>query len=181
MKQFWQIFVAFFRIGALSFGGGYSMLPMLQKETIDKTDWIDEAQLSDYYALAQCEPGLIAVNMAVLICYPLFGFGGAVAAVLGVVTPSLLIILMIAALLGGVSDLAVVSHAFAGIRVAVAALVIQAVIRLLRNGVVDKTTTVIALLSFLLLLVDLVNPIVIILAAAGAGVLCKSLQQRWRQ
>lgn len=180
MKRLLQIFFAFFRIGALTFGGGYSMLPMLQKETVDKTGWIRENQLSDYYALAQCEPGLIAVNMAVLICRPLFGVAGAIAAVLGVVMPSLLIILLIAACLGGAAHLVWLEHAFSGIRVAVAALVIQAVVRLLKNGVVDKATAVISGVAFVLLLLDVVNPVLIILAAALAGIGVRRFSQRRR-
>lgn len=175
MKQLLTIFAAFFRIGALTFGGGYSMLPMLQKEAIDKTGWITEDQLTDYYALAQCEPGLIAVNMAVLIARPLFGIWGAVAAVCGVVLPSVLIILAIAALLGEVSHLQLIAHAFAGIRVAVAALVIQAVLRLIKNGVIDIVTTVIAVIAFVLLLLDVVNPLTVIIGSAICGFLVKRL------
>ena len=178
MKQIWKIFAAFFRIGALTFGGGYSMLPMLQKEAIDKTGWISEDQLTDFYALAQCQPGLIAVNMAVLIARPRFGFWGAMAAVGGVVLPSLLIILAIAALLGEVSHLEMIAHAFAGIRVAVAALVIQAVLRLIKNGVIDIATAVIAVGAFGVLLLDWINPVAVIIVAALSGLLIKRLTCR---
>ncbi|MCR4962864.1 MAG: chromate transporter [Firmicutes bacterium] len=178
MKRLLQIFLAFFRVGALTFGGGYTMLPMLQRETVDKTGWIEEDQLSDYYALAQCQPGLIAVNIAVLICRPLFGVSGAAAAVLGIATPSLLVILIIAVCLGNAAHLPWLGHAFAGVRVAVAVLVIQAALRLLKNGVQDKATAVIAAVSFIVLLLDAVNPVLIILAAALAGIGARRLTKR---
>lgn len=117
LQQYLKIFWTFFKVGILTFGGGYAMLPILQREVVDRYHWIDEGTLADYYALAQCEPGLIAVNMAVLISRPLFGTLGAVLAALGVVCPSIIIILIISAVLNSVRGNKILEHAFAGIRV----------------------------------------------------------------
>jgi len=166
MRNILHIFFTFFRISSLTFGGGYAMLPMLHKETVDKYGWLSEGELADYYTLAQCEPGLIAVNVAVLIARPRFGFWGAVAAVTGVVLPSFLVISLLALSLERIAHLPAFAHAFAGIRVAVAALVIQSLIRLVKTGVTDWITTMIALAALALLFLGLVNSLMVILVAA---------------
>ena len=82
MKQLFDLFFTFVRIGGLTFGGGYAMLPMLQKEVVDKKKWASEEELMDYYAIGQCTPGVIAVNTATFIGYKISGISGAVSATL---------------------------------------------------------------------------------------------------
>ena len=123
MKELWTMFLTFCRIGGLTFGGGYAMLPMLQREVVEKYGWATEEELMDYYAVGQCTPGIIAVNTATFIGYKRKGITGAIAATAGVVFPSLVIITVIAAFLSNIQDNLYVQHAFAGIRVAVCALV----------------------------------------------------------
>lgn len=170
MKELLRIFFIFARIGASTFGGGYSALPVMQHEMVDKQGWLTEEELTDNYALAQCLPGLIFINCAVLSIRPRLGRRAAWAASLGVAFPSLIIILLIASLLYRFIDLPLIAHAFAGIRVAVAATVVHSAWRLVKNGVRDWLTGLICLAALILLLLK-VNPILIILGAAAAALL----------
>ena len=99
MKIYWELFSVFMRIGAFTFGGGYAMLPLIQKEIVDKKHWATEEEIMDYYAVAQCTPGIIMVNTATFIGFYEKGILGAIIATLGVVTPSIIIILLIASVL----------------------------------------------------------------------------------
>lgn len=177
-EQLLDVFLLFCRISIAAFGGGYAVLPLFQKEMVDQRGWVTEAELADYYALAQCLPGMILTNMAVLIVRPRLGRGAALAANLGVLTSSLLIILLIAALLGNFAHLPLVQHALAGIRCAVAALVVWTAWRLIQTGVKDLATAVLFAAALMLLLFDWLNPILIILAAAVAGLLLARLRDR---
>ncbi len=172
----WQFFLIFMRIGVSTFGGGYAMLPILQHELIDKRGWLQEDELTEAYALAQCEPGLICVNTAVLLIRPRFGLLPAVVASLGVVLPSVLILILIAAVLYRYANLPLVQNAFAGIRVAVAAIVVHSAWRLLKNGVHDFASGLLYAAAFLLLLFDLLNPVLIIIMAAVVGLLIQTLR-----
>ncbi|MDR0469752.1 MAG: chromate transporter [Peptococcaceae bacterium] len=116
MKLLLDLFITFFRIGCLTFGGGYTVLPLLQREVSDSKKWVTQVEVIDYYAVGQCLPGMIGVNTAILIGYKVKGKGGAVAAAVGFVMPSLLIILIIATLIQNFAGLQVVQSAFAGIR-----------------------------------------------------------------
>ena len=135
MQNLIALFVSFFKVGILTFGGGYAMLPMLQREVVERRGWISEEDILDCYAIGQCTPGVIAVNTATFVGSRQGGFLGAAAATLGVITPSLLIIMTLAGIISRFSHLKWVQHAFAGIRVAVCVLVGQAVVRLWRKGV----------------------------------------------
>ena len=138
MKELVNLFMVFFRIGAFTFGGGYAMLPMLQREVVEKYHWATEDELMDYFAIGQCTPGIIAINTATFVGYKNRGVIGAVAATLGMVTPSIIIITLIAAFLTNFADLAVVKHAFNGIRACVCVLIFNAVVKLAKKSVVDK-------------------------------------------
>ncbi len=134
MRELLRLFTAFFRVGALTFGGGYAMLPMLQKEANEKHGWATREELVDRFAVAQCLPGIIAVNVAVLVGNKARGRAGGLAAALGVVTPSLLIIMLIAAFLQNFIGVAAVQRAFWGIRIVVSALIAQTVIKLWKGA-----------------------------------------------
>ena len=135
MKHYLELFVSFFKVGLLTFGGGYAMLPMLQREVVERRGWITEEQILDCYAIGQCTPGVIAVNTATYVGHLQGGPIGAACATLGVIFPSLLIITALASVIRRISHYAAVAHAFAGIRVAVSVLVLQAKIKLWRKGV----------------------------------------------
>ncbi len=170
MRQLIDLFVSFFKIGLFTFGGGYAMLPMLQREIVEKHKWATEDDVLDYYAIGQCTPGIIAVNTATFVGVKLAGaLGGAVSTV-AVVSPSLIIITIISTILRNFAEYAVVQHAFAGIRVAVAALVVVSVAKLFKKGVKDVLGYVIFAVSLLLVFFLDVSPIWVVLAAIAIGV-----------
>ncbi len=178
MKKLWDMFLTFARIGGLTFGGGYAMLPMLQREVVEKQGWATEEELADYYAIGQCTPGVIAVNTATFIGYRQAGIIGGIFATLGVVFPSIVIITVIAAFLTNFADLKVIQYAFEGIRVCVCVLIFNAVQKLWKKSVIDQPTMFIFLVSAGLAVgqsfyPDLfsVSPIVYVVIAGVAGVI----------
>ena len=135
MKELWELFATFCKIGAFTFGGGYAMLPMIQQEIVDEKKWATEEEVIDYFAIGQCTPGVIAVNTATFIGYNRKGILGGVVATLGVITPSVIIIIIIAAFIRNFMHIQWVQHAFAGIRVAVTVLILNAIIKMWKTGV----------------------------------------------
>lgn len=168
-----HLFMAFARIGAFTFGGGYAMLPMLQKEVVDKYHWATEDEIMDYYAIGQCTPGIIAVNTATFVGYKTAGIPGAIFATLGMITPSIIIITIIAACLKNFADLPIVKHAFNGIRAAVCILILNAVTKLAQKSLVDKICIGICLAVLALSLFTPVSPAIIVVLAGFAGVFFK--------
>lgn len=133
MKELISLFLSFLKIGAFTFGGGYAMIPIIQREVIDRRGWIAENEFLDLLTVAQSAPGPISLNTAVFVGYKLKGYAGAAAAILGVVLPSFLIILLIAVFFTDVRDNHVVDAAFKGMRPAVVALIIAPVLGLMRG------------------------------------------------
>ena len=170
MKELWELFAAFARIGGFTFGGGYAMLPMLQKEVVEKHKWATEDEVLDYFAIGQCTPGIIFVNTATFVGYKQKGVPGAIAATVGSIFPSVCIVMLIAAVLNNFAELPVVQHAFAGIRVVVSVLIINAVAGLRKKSIVDKLCVFIAVGAFLLSVWVDVSPVVIVVAAAVLGI-----------
>lgn len=171
MNELWDLFLTFCRIGGLTFGGGYAMLPMLQKEVVEKRKWATEEQIMDYYAVGQCTPGIIAVNTATFVGYNNGGVKGAIAATLGIVFPSLVIIMVIAAFISNFADLAIVEHAFAGIRVAVGVLVLNAIVKMWKSGVKDFIGIVIFLVTFAASVIFSLSPVYLVIGAIVVGIL----------
>ena len=174
MNQLLDLFLTFARIGGLTFGGGYAMLPILQREVVEKRHWATEEELMDYYAIGQCTPGIIAVNTATFVGQGLAGSIGGIVATLGVVFPSLIIITVIAAFIQNFAHLSIVQNAFAGIRVCVCVLIFNAVVKLWKKAVVDKPTLVICLLVILGSTLTDLSPIVFVILAAAAGIILKN-------
>ena len=175
MKELMDLFIAFARVGALTFGGGYAMLPILQREIVEKNNWASDEELMDYYAIGQCTPGVIAVNTATFIGQKNKGIIGGIMATLGVVMPSLIIITAIAAFISNFSDLAIVKNAFAGVRVCVCVLIFNAVVKLWKSSVVDKATMIIFIGVFLGSSLTDLSPILFIVISAIAGIIIKNL------
>lgn len=175
MKELLDMFFTFARIGGLTFGGGYAMLPMLQEEVVEKRGWATEDELMDYYAVGQCTPGVIAVNTATFIGYKQKGIPGSIFATAGVISPSILIIGIIAAFIRNFAELAAVKNAFAGIRVCVCVLIFNAVAKLYKKAVIDLPTTVIFVLVFLGSVLFDVSPAVYVVLAGTAGILIRNL------
>lgn len=173
MKDLWLLFWAFVRIGAFTFGGGYAMLPMLQKEIVDKYHWSTEEEIIDFFAIGQCTPGVIAVNTATFIGYKNKGIIGAVTATLGLILPSLVIIMSIAAVLSNFSQLPIVQHAFAGICIIVAVLIINVVISMLKKAVIDYYSFFIFMGTLLIGFIFDFSPVYIVALAALLGILIR--------
>lgn len=167
----WELFSAFARIGVLTFGGGVAMLPMLEKECIEKHSWATEDEMLDYFAIGQCTPGVIAVNTATFIGYKTRGIIGGIIATLGVVFPSFVIITAMASVLKAFQDNAYVSKAFAGIRVAVCALMLSAVIRLAKKAVTNIPTAIIAIISLVVQVFLGVSPILVVVSSIALGLI----------
>lgn len=175
MKELFDLFWTFCKIGALTFGGGYAMLPLIQREIVENKKWSTEKEILDYYAVGQCTPGVIAVNTATFIGFKLKGIIGGIVATLGVVFPSLIIILIIASFLQSFADLSIVQSAFAGIRVAVVALIITTVIKLLKSSIKDYLGVIIAIIAFIISAFIGLSPVYVVIAAGLTGFISKSI------
>lgn len=185
MNLYLDLFLTFAKVGVCTFGGGYAMLPILQRELVENKKWATEDQLADYYAVGQCTPGVIAVNTATFVGSSQAGAAGGAVATLGLVFPSIVIILVIAAFLQNFMHIPWVVHAFNGIRAGVVALILSSVLKLYKTSIVDRPTRVLywvvlvlaALGAFLPLpagvlgtvLGYLLSPVVLVVAAGAAG------------
>ena len=173
-----KLFTAFARVGVLTFGGGYAMIPMLEREIVDRHGWATSEELMDYYAVGQCTPGVIAVNTATFIGYKIAGNLGGVVATLGVVFPSFVIITVIAGIIQNFADIPAVRSAFAAIRVCVCVLIFNSVLKLWNSAVKDKAALVLCLLVFVLSIFFNISPIVFVVFCAAAGILFTRLGVR---
>ncbi len=178
MKELLDLFLIFARIGGLTFGGGYAMLPMLQKEVVENKGWATEPELMDYYAIGQCTPGIIAVNTATFIGYKTKGIPGAIAAALGVCAPSIVIITIIAAFLSNFAELQLVKYAFAGIRVCVCVLIFNSVLKLWKSAVKDLPALLIYLAVFLGSLFTDLSTILFVVGSGALGFLIKYMLRK---
>ena len=178
LKDLWELFIAFAKIGVMTFGGGMAMLPMLQRELIDNRHWTTEEEIMDYFAIGQCTPGIIAVNTATFVGQKRRGDLGGLVATLGVVFPALVIIIILAHAITSVSHLVWVKNAFAGIRACVAVQIINAVVKLGRKSVVDKRTLAIFVIVFGAGVLTSISPVWFVVLAAAAGVLLKQWEAR---
>lgn len=169
MNLYLDLFLTFARIGGLTFGGGYAMLPILQREVVEKRKWVSEADVMDYYAISQCLPGIIAVNTSLFIGNKIKGTRGSIAAVLGVVFPSLVIIVLLAAFLSSFAEQPVVRHAFAGIQVCVFVLIANAIWKLRKGAVQDPVTLALCLAVFALSAFTGFSPILLVVSCALVG------------
>jgi chromate transporter len=170
LKELFEIFITFFKIGAFTLGGGYAMLPLIEKEVVENKKWATQEEIIDIFAIAQSVPGVVAVNTSIFVGYKRAKLKGGIAAVLGAVLPSFLIILAIYQLLFSLSNNIYVIKAFAGVRAGVTALILVTAIKLIKNTIKDVFSAVIAVIAFfLILLFD--NDILIILAGVILGII----------
>ena len=177
MKELLKLFLIFAKIGSFTFGGGYAMLPMIQREIVDKNGYATEDEVLDYYAIGQLTPGVIAVNVATFIGMKRKGLPGAAFATLGVVFPSVVIITLIALILRNFMDILWVQYAFSGIRVAVIALIIKTIITVTKKGVVDVFTGVLFALSIILALLFDLSSVIVILICSALALLFKAIKK----
>jgi chromate transporter len=179
MKTLLELYWIFFKVGLFTFGGGYTMLPILQKEFVEKKKWLDTENIIDYYTLSQCTPGIIAVNVSTYIGFKKKSYLGGIFSALGVITPSIIIITIIATILTNFLHIEAVGHAFAGIRVAVAALVIVTILDMYKKSVIDWLCIILFIASFILSVFTSISPVFIVLGSAITGlVLGTRMQER---
>lgn len=178
LKDLWELFYTFAKVGVMTFGGGYAMLPILQREVVEKKGWATDEELTDYFAIGQCTPGVIAVNTATFIGQKRRGVAGGIVATLGVVFPSLIIISALAKVITAYAHLSWVQHAFAGIRVCVCVLIFNAVLKLVKSAMKDAWCWGIFGLILVLSFVLAVSPILYVLAAGLAGVVLQAVKGR---
>ena len=177
MRELWNLFITFAKVGVMTFGGGMAMLPILQREVVQNKGWATDEELTDYFAIGQCTPGIIAVNTATFIGQKQRGVLGGIFATLGMVFPSLVIITALAGLITNFAHVAWVQHAFAGIRVVVCVLIFNAVLKLWKSAVHDVWGALLfAAVLAATLLTDL-SPVVYVLLSAVAGIVIQSLQE----
>lgn len=170
-----SLFLVFAKVGVMTFGGGYAMLPILTRELVEKRGWVTEEELTDYFAVGQCTPGVIAVNTATFVGTKRKGVLGGVFATLGVVFPSIVIISLLATLIYEFSDYSFVKHAFAGIRVAVCALILSSILKLFKKSVVDIFCAVVFAAVVLLSTFLPISPVVFVLISATLGIVIKTV------
>ena len=178
LRELFLLCVSIAKVGVLTFGGGLAMLPMLQREIVERRGWASEEELTDYYAIGQCTPGIIAVNTATFVGQKQRGTVGGIVATLGMVFPSLVIITIAAAVLGNFAELPAVKNAFAGVRVCVCVLILNAVVKLWKKTVVDKVTLCIFIVVLAASVFTSLSPVLFVLLAACAGLAVKGLEAR---
>lgn len=171
MKELFALYAAFFRIGGLTFGGGLTMLPMLKHELVEKKNWVTEDELLNYYAVGQCTPGIIAVNTATFVGYKRKGIIGGIFATLGMISPSLIIVSILALFLDQWMSNVWVNHAVNGIKIVVCALMLNTVVTMAKKTVVSLLCGGIAIVAFLLALFTPVPTVLIVIVAGIIGVI----------
>lgn len=178
MKELLKIYLKFFKIGAVTFGGGYAMLPILRRDICQKENWLTEETVMDFYAIGQTMPGIIAVNVGCFIGYTRKKEAGAVAAALGVVSPCLVIITIIAACLANFQDNVYVRHALSAVSVCVCALILDSVLAMWKKGVKDIFGMVLFGIMLFAMTFTNISPVLLVVLSAVSGIAVKSLQAR---
>ena len=181
MNIFLELLISFVKIGFLTIGGGYVMLPMMQSELIEKKHWITEEELLDYYAVGQSTPGIIAVNVATFVGYKKAGITGGIVATLGIISPSLIIITALAGVIQSIDQYPNVQKAMSGINVAVCALITDATLNFIKKGVKNFVTLLVLLASFLLIYYVKVPSYLIVLGAAFLGAITYFVKNKMKK
>lgn len=166
-----DLYYTFAKIGTFTIGGGLAMMPMMEKELIEKKHWITDEDLLDYYAIGQSTPGIVAVNVSTFVGFRQFGILGGIVATLGMVTPSLVIIMILAGLINSISDYPYVQKALAGINVAVAALLTSVVVKFAKKTIKKFYHVLFTLAAFALVFFLKVPSVWIIITALVAGII----------
>lgn len=171
MRELLELYAAFFRIGGLTFGGGLTMLPMLKHEIVEKKGWAEEEELLDYYAVGQCTPGIIAVNVATFIGYKRRGIIGGVFSTLGMISPSLIIVSILAMFLEQFMSNQYVAHAVGGIKVVVCALMLNTLVSMAKKTIKGKLTAAVCIIGFLVSMFTPVPRVLIVILAGCTGII----------
>ena len=178
LKDFFELYFAFVKIGAFTFGGGLAMMPIMQRELIEKRGWITDDELIDYFAIGQSTPGIIAVNVATFVGYKRLGWPGGIIGTLGVVTPSWVIIMILAGAISSIDRYPLAQKALKGINVAVAALLTSVIVKFSKKNIKNIWNALFMLLAFVLIYFFKVQSVWIILAALLTGCLLTLYKQK---
>lgn len=178
MKTLLKLFMIFFKMGAVCFGGGYALLPIIKREVVEKYQYATEEEIADYFAIGQCTPGVIAANVATFVGHKVKGIAGGICATLGFIAPSIIIIAIIAAFLENFAEYSFVNHAFAGIRICVCVLIINAVISFGKKSVVDIITALICVAVFLLASFTSISPVILVIVCGMIGAIYGGMRGR---
>ena len=171
LKLIADLFLVFAKMGLFTVGGGYAMFPIMKQELAQKRNWVTEEEILDYYAIGQCTPGIIAVNVATFVGKKVGGFWGSVAGTVGVISPSVIIIMIIAAFINNFADLWFVQSAFAGIRVVVILLILNTIISMWKKSIKNIFGYVTFLLAFILSFFNIASSVVIVILSGIAGII----------
>lgn len=171
MNTLLELYLTFFKMGLFTFGGGYAMLPLLEREVVDKKGWASHEEILDYYAIGQSTPGIIAINTSTFCGYKVCGNIGGIVASLGFISPSIIIISIIAKFLQSFSHLAIIQHAFAGIRVAVCALVFYSVLKMIKKDANTGLKFMVFIFTFVAIGFLSISPIVVVITVGVFGIL----------
>ena len=178
LRSLLELYLAFVKIGAFTFGGGLAMMPIMQRELIEKRGWLTEEELIDYFAIGQSTPGIIAVNVATFVGYKRIGWFGGIIATIGVVTPSWVIIMLLAGAISSVDKYPVAQKALRGINVAVAALLTSVIVKFSKKTIKSLWNAVFMLLAFVLIYFLKVQSVWIIIASLVIGCLLTLYRQK---
>ena len=178
LKELLLYYWTWFKVGLFTFGGGYAILPMIDKEVIQKHHWAEYEEVMDYYAIGQSLPGFIAVNTAVFVGNKAAGVKGAIASALGVISPSIILITLIATLLTGFQDIPVINHALNGIRIGVCMLMVATIVQLWKSSIKSITGLVICVVAFVLAYIVGINVALLVILSAAAGIILKAVSEK---
>ena len=178
LKELLELYLAFVKIGAFTFGGGLAMMPIMQRELVEKRGWITEEELIDYFAIGQSTPGIIAVNVATFVGYKKLGWFGGIIGTLGVVTPSWVIIMLLAGAISSVDKYPLAQKALKGINVAVAALLTSVIVKFSKKTIKSIWNAFFMLLAFALIYFLKVQSVWIIIASLVIGSLLTLYRQK---
>lgn len=177
MKMLLDLYITFAQIGLVAFGGAYAILPILEDKLVNKKQWVSKEDLLNYFSIGQCAPGIISVNVAVIIAYKHKGIAGSIAATLGLITAPFAIITIIAAFLQNFAELQAVKNAFAGIRVCVCVLIVNSVISMWKRAVSDRPAIVIFAAVLILALFTNISAVLLVIASGVAGVVISAVRR----
>ncbi len=181
MKILIKLYLTFFKLGITNFGGGYALLPLLEKEIVEKNEWATKEEITDYYAVGQCTPGVISVNVSTFIGFKLKGIIGGITSTLGFITPSIIIIILIATVMQNFLEYQIVKHAFNGINICVVVLIFKAVLTMFKKNVMDTYTLLMYIAVLLLTIFGIISPFISVIICGVLGVIINILFLKGRE
>lgn len=178
LLYYWRLFSVFFKIGCSTFGGGIAMIPLIQKEVVDRRQWVEEKEMIEYLAIAQSVPGVVAINSSIFVGNKVSGIGGAFFAVLGTTSPAILSILLILAFLSGLEGNIYVEKVFSGIRAATVALILMTTIKMGKVILKGKMSYLIAVVAFVIIVIFNISAAWAILVGGATGFMMYLFKRR---